>query len=142
MSSVLEKMRSSNSELLKAESSDLAKWSKLRHNKADFELFLNFNIAEIEFKTADNRHAKIICTSNTTLIKLYSLIKEDDVKKTAKLKSDGIKTKDPSSIDTWDLVENKRKTVKLTSWQIVNFISITPENILILDELIKKLLKS
>ena len=138
---VISKLRSSNAELLKAEAVDLAKWSKLRHVKEDFELFLNFNIAEVEFKTADGKDRKIICTSNTTLVELFSLAKDNERAKVAKKQSAGIKTRDKTSVDTWDLVENKRKTVKLKSWQIVNFISITPENILILDELVRKLLK-
>ena len=138
---VISKLRSSNAELLKAEAVDLAKWSKLRHVKEDFELFLNFNIAEVEFKTADGKDRKIICTSNTTLVELFSLVKDNERAKVAKKQSAGIKTRDKTSVDTWDLVENKRKTVKLKSWQIVNFISITPENILILDELVRKLLK-
>ena len=139
---IISKLRSSNTELLKAEAVDLTKWSKLRHVKEDFELFLNFNIAEVEFKTADGKDRKIICTSNTTLVELFSLVKDNERAKVAKKQSAGIKTRDKTSVDTWDLVENKRKTVKLKSWQIVNFISITPENILILDELVRKLLKT
>ena len=138
---IISTLRSSNAELLKAEAADLAKWSKLRHVKDDFELFLNFNIAEVEFKAADGKDCKIICTSNTTLVELFSLAKDNERAKIAKKQSAGIKTRDKTSVDTWDLVENKRKTVKLKSWQIVNFISITPENILILDELVRKLLK-
>ena len=81
---VISKLRSSNAELLKAEAADLAKWSKLRHVKEDFELFLNFNIAEVEFKTADGKDRKIICTSNTTLVELFSLAKDNERAKVAK----------------------------------------------------------
>lgn len=40
-------MRESNSELLKAQTNDISTWSKLKHNKEDLELFLQFNIAYI-----------------------------------------------------------------------------------------------
>ena len=53
MSDIIKTLRESNSLLLKAEAEDIAKWSKLRHTKSDLELFLQFNIAEIEFRTLD-----------------------------------------------------------------------------------------
>ena len=45
------------------------------------------------------------------------------------------------SVDTWDLIDNKRKTVSTASWQITNFISITPENALVIVEVLKNILK-
>ena len=134
-------MRESSSELLKAESKDLAKWSKLKHVKDDFELFLQFNLAEIEFKTLDGKDDSIICTSNTALIKILSTKKPEEKQKLIKFKGPGIKSKDPKYVKTWDLVNNTYKTIYLKSWQIANFISISPDNVLILDELINKILK-
>lgn len=138
--SIIEQMRESGAELLQAESKDIAAWSKLRHTKQDLELFLNFNIAEIEFKTMKGEDRKIVCTSNMTLVKIMAEAKKQNKQKLAKIKSNGIRTKDARTVDTWDLVANKRKSISLSSWQIVNFISITPENILILDELAKKVI--
>lgn len=143
--SILEKLKASNSKLLKAESKDLQKWSLLNHNKVDLELFLNLNIAEINYKTKDNKNANIICTSNLILIKIYSKLKD----KNQKIKianninvSAGIRTNDLKSVTSWDLVENKFKIINIENdWQIINFISITPENVLILDELLKQFLK-
>lgn len=141
MSDIISQMRKSNSELIKTEASDLAKWSKLKHVKSDLELFLQFNVAEINFKTKDNLDSSIICTSNTTLIKILAAKKEEDKKKLVVFKNSGINTKDKTSVLTWDLVDNKYKTINLSSWFIVNFISIFPENILLLDEVINKILK-
>jgi hypothetical protein len=138
---IIEKLKTSDIKSLQHKGADAEKWSALRHTKYDFELFLNFNIAEIQFKTLDNKDATIVCTSNTTLIKLFSTLKESDKKKIACLPSNGIKTKDLRSIDTWDLIDNKLKTVSLASWQINDFIGITPENILDLHNFINKLLK-
>lgn len=141
MSDIISQMRKSNSELIKTEASDLAKWSKLKHIKSDLELFLQFNVAEIKFKTNTNTDSSVICTSNTTLIKILAAKKEEDKKKLMNFKNSGIKTKDKNSVLTWDLIDNKYKTINLASWFIVNFISIFPENILLLDEVINKILK-
>ena len=122
MSDILKTLRESNVALLKAEELDLKKWSRLKHNKTDFELFLQFNLAEIEFTTVDNTESSILCTSNTALIKILNTKKQKDKKELANLKSSGITTKDLRSVLTWDLIENKYKTISLNSWQIKRFL--------------------
>lgn len=142
MSNILKTLRESNNLLLKAEGADITKWSKLRHTKSDFELFLQFNIAEVEFRSLDGKDNSIICTSNIPLIKILETKKQEDKKKLINIKNSGITSKDRQSVLTWDLVDNKYKTISLNAWQIQNFISIDPKNILILDELINKIIKS
>ena len=148
MSDLFEQIREANSELHKAASKDLAKWSKLKHIKEDFELFLQFNIAEIEYRTLKGEDASVICTSNTALIKILDANTKEDKQKLVKFHGSAIKSKDPKSVLTWDLVNNRYTTIPLNSWQIrwqdgkPNLISISPENILILDELITKILKA
>lgn len=139
MSAIIEKMQKSESQLLKQQAEDLAKWSKLRHTKQDLELFLQFNIAEIQFR-AKQEIRTILCTSNTTLIKIIAAKKVNDKKQLADEKSDGIRTKDLTSVLTWDLIDKSYKTINLTSWQIINFISIFPSNILLLDEILNKVI--
>lgn len=141
MSDIIQVLRNSSAKLLKAEGRDLAKWSKFKHNKKDFELFLQFNIAEVEFKTEDGKDDSIVCTSNTSLIKLLNTEKAEEKKKLVKFKGPAIRSKDPNSVLTWDLSDNSYKTICMKSWQIVNFISISPKNVLILDELVRKNLK-
>ena len=134
-------MRASGNKMLETEAQDLATWSKLKHNKQDLELFLNFNIAEIEFKTKSDEKATVIGTANTSLVKVFSAKKDVDKQKAAKLKSSGMRTKDSTSVQIWDLVENKPKTIMLSAWSIKNFISISEKNILVLDEVLRDLLK-
>ena len=134
-------MRASGNKLLETEAQDLATWSKLKHNKQDLELFLNFNIAEIEFKTKSDEKATVIGTANTSLVKVFSAKKDVDKQKAAKLKSSGMRTKDSTSVQIWDLVENKPKTIMLSAWSIKNFISISEKNMLVLDEVLRDLLK-
>ena len=140
MADLITQMRA-GSKILQTEAEDLQKWSKLKHNKADLELFLAFNIAELKFKTVDGADASGIFTGNMPLVEVMQAAKATDKKKIAKKKAAAIRTKDPFSIDAWDLVNNKRKTVSLRSWQIVNFLTISQENILVLDEVIKQILK-
>lgn len=140
MADLIAQMRA-GSKILQTEAEDLQKWSKLKHNKADLELFLAFNIAELKFKTIDGADASGIFTGNMPLIEVMQAAKVADKKKIAKKKAAAIRTKDPFSVDAWDLVDNKRKTVSLRSWQIVNFLTISPKNVLVLDEVIKQILK-
>jgi len=51
MSDIIDKLRESKNKLLEGEAENIMYWKKLRHNKEDFELFLNNNIAEVWFKT-------------------------------------------------------------------------------------------
>lgn len=141
MATFLDRVKDTGNKLLEAELAGLSKWEKLRHTKEDLELFLNFNIAEIQYLTKDSKLRSIICTSNTPLVNAFNTKKLEDKQAFAKECSAGIKTKERSSVDTWDLIANKRKTVSLTSWQIVNFITISPDNILILDKVFNELLK-
>ena len=75
------------------------------------------------------------------LVKIISETKKQNKQKIAKkIDGKGIITKDPFSVDSWDLLDNKRKTISLKSWQILNYISISPKNVLVLDEVLKKIL--
>lgn len=130
-------MRESDSELLKAESRDLAKWSKLKHTRECLELFLEFNIAEVSFRTRDGEDRTLVCTSNAALAKLLqsASMEAEDRQKTAKLRGSAIKSKDKSCVLTWDVENSKFTSIWLDSWQIDNFIEISPENVLLLDKL-------
>lgn len=83
----------------------------------------------------------VVCTSNTTLIKIMSLKRKKDKIEALRLKSQGLKSRESASTTTWDIINNKMITMMLSSWQIMNFISITEENILILDEMMNDILK-
>lgn len=66
MADIIQLMRNSNKSLLLAESADIANWKNLTHNKTGLETFLQFNIAELQFKyTNSSFYTKIVCTSNT-----------------------------------------------------------------------------
>ena len=140
MEDIIDKMRHSRVELLKTEAQDIAIWSKLSHSKKDLELFLNFNLAEISYKTKSGVEKRIICTSNGPLIKIFSTLTKEKKRKYVKLVSPGFRCKEHDLVKTWDLEDNKLKSVFLKEWQIMNFISIHEHNVLILDEVLHKLL--
>ena len=98
MADLIAQMRA-GSKILQTEAEDIQKWSKLKHNKADLELFLAFNIAELKFKTVDGADASGIFTGNMPLVEVMQAAKAADKKKIAKKKAAAIRTKDPFSID-------------------------------------------
>lgn len=137
---------SSSNNLLQAEGSTLKNWAQLKHTKQDLTLFLAYNLAEIQFKTKDGLSRTIICTSNQALIKVFSLAKAEDKAKVkltkASFSSSSASKKGASNlITTWDLHANSFKTIYLKDWLIINFITITEDNILTLDNIINQLLK-
>lgn len=138
MSDFIQIMRESNSELLKAQTNDISTWSKLKHNKEDLELFLQFNIAYIQFQTNKGETTSTLCTSNTALIKILQLTEKesDQKKKLVKFKGPVIKSKQKNEVLSWDIRQKDFRSINLKSWYILNFISITPKNILILDEIV------
>lgn len=143
MEDLVEKLLNSGNKVLEAAGKELPKWKKLKHNKEDLEFFLQFNIAHIKYRPKGNVVMKdIVCTSNTKFIAAFSMLKESDKKHALKkTKNDGIRTKEKSSILTYNLLDNTYNTLDLSMWQIVNFLTITPDNIEILDTVINDMLR-
>lgn len=142
MVDLVEKMANSGNKAVEAASHDVASWSKLKHNKQDLEFFLKHNLVHLKFKVKNGATFKeIVCTSNTRFIKVFSSVKESQKKKALNEKFDGISTKDPTSVLTFNLVDNKYNTVDLSQWEIVFFLTIKEDNIEILDKVANELLK-
>ena len=72
---------------------------------------------------------------------MFSRLKESDKKKALHLRNNGIRTKEKSTVLTYNLLENKYCTMPLDMWEIVTFLTITPENIEILDKVTNEMLK-
>lgn len=138
---IVKLLRTSGNKLLETEAEDIQTWQKLKHNKEDLELFLNHNVAEIKFLKSDGSESKVFGTSNVALIKVFSAKKDKDKIKAKYLNSSGMRSKKSNSVEIWDLIENKQKTMILKSWQIENFITISEKNILILDQVLHDILK-
>lgn len=142
MEDLVEKLLNSGNKVLEAAGKQLPKWKKLKHNKQDLELFLQFNIVHLRFRLKNNAVMQdIVCTSNTSFIEVFSKLKESEKKKALKSKNTGIKTRDPNSILTFNLLDNKYNTIMLDFWEITNFLTITPDNIEILDKFVGEILK-
>ena len=140
---IFELMKKSKNPLLQAEAEDVAAQKNFKHNKEDLQLLLNGNIARIQFMTKDKKKVTREFTSNMIFVRLLSEAKEKNRKILAnKLnESQGIITKDPFSVDSWDIEENSRKTIFLKSWKILECVRIMPERALILAEIYKNALK-
>ena len=142
MEDLVEKLLESGNKVLEAAGKQLPKWKKLKHNKQDLELFLQFNIAHLRYRPKNGIVMQdIVCTSNTQFIEVFLKLKESEKKKALKAKNSGIRTKDPKSILTFNLLENKYNTIMLDFWEIVNFLTVTPDNIEILDRVVNDMLK-
>jgi len=143
MMNLVDQLKASGKKLLEAEGETLGDWSKLKHNKQDLELFLQFHIVELHFKPKDSSdYQSVVCTSNTRLIEVFKRLKAKDKK--AALKSapfSGIKTRDSTSVLTFNLVDNKYNTISLRAWKLGSFVTITPKNVELLDILLTDLLK-
>lgn len=141
MADIIKALKESSNPFIQAALRDGEKWMKLKHCKADLELFLTHNIVHIMFKKKDDpKFTHIICTSNNRLIKTYSAVKSADYKKALVSKFDGIKTNDSTSVLTYDLIAGKLKTVLLKSWQIVEFVTISEDNVAMIDSVIRNCL--
>jgi len=142
MSNLIEKLAESNDDLRKQQAADLAKWSKFKHTQHDLETFLSFNVAEIEFFTKNGEKRNIVCTNNVPLIKILQTAEPEKKKKFIGHSNATVHDlfKNKKFVGAWDLIANKYKNIYLSNWQILNFMSISKENILLLDELIRNIL--
>ena len=142
MLDLVEKMASSGNKVLEAAANDFSKWSKLKHTKQDLELFLQYNLVHMKFRPKGHAtYKEIVCTSNNRFIKVFSALKESQKKKAISTKFDGIKTKDPTSVLTYNLVEGKYNTIDLTWWELISFITISEDNVELLDQVANEMLR-
>lgn len=142
MVDLVEKMASSGNMVIEAAANDIGKWANLKHDKDGLELFLQYNLVHLKFRPKGYATFKeIVCTSNTRFIKVFSSLKESQKKSALRAKFDGIKTKDKGSVLTYNLVEGKYNTVDLNTWEIVAFISMSEDNVEILDKVANEMLK-
>lgn len=130
-------LRGSGNKVLEAAAKDAPKWLKLKHCKTDLELFLQFNLTHLRFKPlGGNEYSEGLYTSNTRLISVLQAKTAQQKKKAFQAKSDGMRTKDSLSVMSYNVIEGKPNTISLQAWEIIGFITINPENALILDEVL------
>jgi hypothetical protein len=111
----------------------------LLHNKKDLEKLLSVSIIELEFLPKDlDKRESIFCTGNIRFINVFKKIKLTDKKKQINSPFVGIKTKDANSVDVYDIIDKKIKTISLKSWKVVFpfIMPITEDNVLLLDSIL------
>lgn len=127
-------LQKSENALVAAAITSAAMWRKLRHTKEDLELLLAHNIAEIRFlPDGSTSYERAVVTGNNRFIEVYKAAKTRDKMVKSHTPFIGIKTRDPGSVMAFDLVAGKYKTIVLKSWQVMNLVTLAPNNILILD---------
>lgn len=141
----LQTLSESSNRLLVSNAETMGDWNKLKHNKESLELFLNHNLAEVFFTAEDGGERKVIASSNTTLVKMFSLKKGPSYKKEianlSRMASKGIHTKDTFNVLTWDFINNRYCTIPTRGmWYLGNWISLSEENIALLNETMRDIL--
>ena len=135
-------LKNSNNRILVSEASNLGKWSQLKHNKESLELFLNYNIAEIEFLSKKSRKLKrVLVCSNTNFIKAVNAKSDSDKKKIIKnipsSHSTGLKNNSSVLTTSWNIMKNDYCTIPLNRWKIVNWIEINESNAELINDIIR-----
>lgn len=119
----------------------LAFTQKLLHNKADLEKLLSVALVEIEFfpKDADKAES-VFCTGNIRFMNVCKKTRPADKQKQLHSPFVGMSTKDPASVDVYDVVDGHVKTISLRSWKVVFpfVLPITEDNVLVLDSIVNK----
>ena len=135
-------LKNSNNRILVSEASNLGKWSQLKHNKESLELFLNYNIAEIEFLSKKSRKLKrVLVCSNTNFIKAVNAKSDSDKKKIIEnipsSHSTGLKNNSSVLTTSWNIMKNDYCTIPLNRWKIVNWIEINESNAELINDIIR-----
>ena len=119
----------------------LAFTQKLLHNKSDLEKLLSIALVEIEFLPKDSdRMESVFCTGNIRFMNVCQKTKLIDKQKQLRSPFVGIRTRDPLSVDVYDVASGHIKTISLKSWKVVFpfVLPITEDNVLLLDSIVNK----
>lgn len=122
----------------------LAFTQKLLHSKADLEKLLSVALVEIEFLPKDGKTTQsVFCTGNIRFMNVCRKTRPADKQKQLQSPFVGMSTKDPGSVDVYDVVDGHVKTVSLRSWKVVFpfVLPITEDNVLLLDGIVSKYAK-
>lgn len=135
-------LKNSKNRVLVSEANSLGKWSQLKHNKESLELFLNYNIAEIEFFSKKTKNLKrVLVCSNTNFIKAINAKSDSDKKKIIeslpRTHSTGLKNNSSVLTTSWNIMKNDYCTIPLNKWKIVNWIEINESNAELINDVIR-----
>ena len=122
----------------------LAFTQKLLHKKADLEKLLSIALVEIEFLPKDAKTMEsVFCTGNIRFMNVCKKVRPADKQKQLQSPFVGMSTKDPNSVDVYDVVDGHIKTISLKSWKVVFpfVLPITEDNVLVLDSIVNKYAK-
>lgn len=128
----IEKLKSSKNIFLKTEGDTIEKWKSLPHNKEGLDLFLKFNIVEIDY---DGK--SYYCTSNVEIInRLLKVLGIAD-----RIFEKSFQTK-RNIVLSWNLISDKIISFSMKKeWNLVKFITVDAKNLEILNSVLNETLK-
>lgn len=121
---IIEQLKHSQNPVLTQEAANIEQFKDFKHNKTDLALFLKCNLTEIAIPKLN-----LCCTSNPLivegLIKLDKTVNPKLIKYFYDITGD---VQHKRGILTWDIIRKKVVTIRSSEWTITNFITIKPEN--------------
>lgn len=114
---------------------------KLLHNKTDLEKLLSVAVVEIEFLPKDAKTPEsVFCTGNIRFMNVCKKSRPADKQKQLQSPFVGMATRDPGSVNVYDVADGHVKTISLRSWKVVFpfVLPITEDNVLVLDSIVNR----
>ena len=122
--SVLEKakiaLKEPSYKLLEAELMTKNVFKGFKRTKPDLETLLACAICVLEFVPRSGEPKRMLCCSNIRFVNVFKSVKKKEVEKALKSPYVGMRTKDPLTVMTYDLVDGKPKTVSIkpNTWYV------------------------
>ena len=130
--------------LLEADLKTKEKFKDFKRVKADLETLLACAVCVLEFTPNGKKPERIICCSNVRFVNSFKAKKKTDFAKALRSPYMGMRTKNPSTTRTYDLVAGKPKTIPLppNTWWVVDAWMFSDETLPALVPLLRECLKA
>lgn len=141
----IEKLNRSDNSFFEAMADDVGLLSRIPHNKSGLERFLENYISEVVFKDSKGVTKTVIACSDNRLIKMFALKRnsayEKNISDIIAMNVTGIHSKSPFHVLSWNLLKNDYCKIPLKAWRIGRWIRISKDNIAIINEAVRDILK-
>ena len=130
--------------LLEAELKTKNVFKGFKRTKSDLETLLTCAICVLEFTPKGKRAKRMLCCSNVRFVNVFKSAKKKDAKKALTSPYTGMKTKDPMTVMTYDLVEGKIKTIPIlpNTWYVPHAWMFSVETVPAIAPLVKECLNA
>ena len=130
--------------LLEAELMTKNAFKGFKRTKSDLETLLACAICVLEFVPKSGEPKRMLCCSNIRFVNAFKSIKKKDAEKALRSPYVGMRTKDPTTVMTYDLVDGKPKTVSIkpNAWYVPHAWMFSDKTLPVLVPLVRECLKA